>query len=238
MANKQKQQNFIKKVKSNLCVFVCKDPNYEYITYNNTPQQQLPKEQDNFEKLLTPKLQTKSRTRLAIYYKTPTNDTFQQSNEDDQMTLLNPIHSTKLNANQKTPNVSKLPFLLMSPENNNKISSTMVYKILSKTKTEKENLSPNASEIQSSTGYSTDETTTSSFSETCEISSKFDDSSIFEIGTIYSCHVPYKAKHDGDLTIKFAERLQIIQDDGQDFVLVKNLSNNKFGYIPRENNET
>ena len=38
----------------------------------------------------------------------------QHSNEYDEMTLLNPIHSTKLNANKKTPNVSKLPFVIQT----------------------------------------------------------------------------------------------------------------------------
>jgi hypothetical protein len=238
MANKQ--QNFIEKIKSNLCVFGCKNSNYEsIITYND--------KKDNFEKLLTPKLQTKSRTRLAIYYKTPTNkqnDTFElesiMKQNNNEETLSNPIHSTKINENIKTPNISKLPYLLMSPQDNyeNKISSTMVYKILSKTKVSKFNKSPNASEIQM---FDINESTTSNdykggfTSETSESSSNFDDISIYyEIGTIYSCHVPYKATHDGDLTIKFAERLQIIKDDGQDFILVKNLSNHKFGYIPRD----
>jgi hypothetical protein len=198
MANKQ--QNFIEKIKSNLCVFGCKNSNYEsIITYNE--------KQDNFEKLLTPKLQTKSRTRLAIYYKTPTNkqnDTFElesimKQNNNEETSKSNPIHSTKLNEDIKTPNISKLPYLLMSPQNiyENKISSTMVYKILSKTKVSKFNKSPNASEIQmfdinestTSIGYKSKET-----SETSESSSNFDDIFQFIMKLVQFIHAMFHTK--------------------------------------------
>ena len=57
---------------------------------------------------------------------------------------------------------------------------------------------------------------------------------LFEIGSIYSCFISYVAKYEGDLSIKFAERVLIIKDDGEDFVLVKNLSTRAFGYVPRD----
>ena len=42
-------------------------------------------------------------------------------------------------------------------------------------------------------------------------------------------------KYEGDLTIKYAERVQIASDDdGFDYILVRNISTYEFGYIPRE----
>ena len=38
-----KQNKIIEKLKSNLCIFVCKDQNYDYVDY------QQKKEQDNFD---------------------------------------------------------------------------------------------------------------------------------------------------------------------------------------------
>ena len=248
MSSKQTKNNLIEKMKSNLCVFGCKDANYDYvnITYKQehaTIEKPRNNVADNLDKLITPKLQTKSRSRLPIYYKTPINK--QIENVDSvmqQITIMDPLHSTKLNENIKTPNLSKLPLIPMSPENDkngNKATSTMIFKILSKTQANEDCCyTPNASNIEfsqlsnkSSSGYTSSEVN-SSACETCEMSTKYEVTT-FDIGAIYSCHVPYKAQHDGDLTIKFAERLQIIKDDGDEFILVRSVSNHKFGYVPR-----
>ncbi len=62
-----KQENLVKKIKSNLCgVFLCKNGNYECINYENDLLE-IPKS----DKILTPLVNTKSRSRLPIYYKSP-----------------------------------------------------------------------------------------------------------------------------------------------------------------------
>ena len=250
MAN-QKHENLIKKLKSNLCgVFLCKNVNYEQISYlqENVDECEKAKRCDNFDQILTPKLQTRSRSRLPIYYKTPSMAIIQDKQREEaetfgiegsqlQITLnKNQLHSTKLNENVNTP---KLPLIPMSPNcmNTNKATSTMIYEIFSKTQNELNTESPagisniNAPQFYRSTSFSSG--TTSSSTTPSSLTSSSIHENLFKIGSIYACHVPYKSQQDGDLTIKFAERLQIIKDDGDEFILVKSLSNHNFGYIPR-----
>jgi hypothetical protein len=234
-----KQTKVIEKLKSNLCIFVCKDQNYDYVDY----QQQ---KEDNLDKLFTPKLQTKSRSRIPIYYKTPTiskkkdEDSIYNNNYDDVASEINEtpyLHSTKIDNFIQSPSISKFPYLILSPEpsDSNIASSTLIYKILPKV--QNNYYSPNVSEIPviksspSSIGSrSSEDTSSSSLSD--EMSIRNNDT--FKIGAIYSCIRYYNAKYDGDLTVKFAERLQIIKDDGDDYILVKDLSTNAFGYVPRD----
>ena len=186
---------------------------------------------------------------MPIYYKTPTiskkqNDDsiikpIHNDNYDEVASEINDtsyLHSTKIDNFIQSPTISKFPYLIMSPEpsgDSNIASSTLIYKILPKA----QNIyySPNVSKIPiiksspSSTGSTTSEDTTS-FSDEMTIRKN----NTFQIGAIYSCIRYYNAKYDGDLTVKFAERLQIIKDDGDDYILVKDLSTNAFGYVPRD----
>jgi hypothetical protein len=229
-----KQTKVIEKLKSNLCFFVCKDQNYvDYVDY----QQQ---KEDNLDKLFTPKLQTKSRSRMPVYYKTPTiskkqnDDSIYNNNYDDVASEINEtpyLHSTKIDNFVSSPSISKFPYLILSPEqSDSNIASNILPKV------QNNYYSPNVSEIPviksspSSTGSTSCEDTSSTLSD--EITTKNNDT--FQIGAIYTCIRYYNAKYDGDLTVKFAERLQIIKDDGDDYILVKDLSTNAFGYVPRD----
>jgi hypothetical protein len=242
-----KQENLVKKIKSNLCgVFLCKNGNYECISYENDLLE-IPKS----DKILTPLVNTKSRSRLPIYYKSPfvtvrrrngeINNDYEE--EDIQQKTMKNLHSTKINENIETP---KLPLIPATPPtlSNNKATSTMIYEILSKSrKIELTSPNCNMSNIRMCQQYgnlSMSSLTTSSSSEYYETASPSTLSSdselnipLFQVGSIYSCIASYKSQHDGDLTIKYAERIQIIKDDGDEFVLVKKLSTHQFGYVPR-----
>ena len=160
------------------------------------------------------------------------------------------FHSTKLDENKiKSPSLSQYPYLIMTPDDDgsvDKASNTIVNKILTaKKKVQNIYYSPNVSHIlppKRLYASSMNSTETSNEDEQSNHTNQEDDLiddqkyeiKLYEIGSIYSCYIPYSAKYDGDLSIKFAERLQIIKDDGADFILVKNVSSKAFGYVPRD----
>jgi hypothetical protein len=107
-----KQNKVIEKIKSNLCIFVCKDQNYDNVQQQKEEQIKV---NDNLDKLFTPKFETKSRSRMPIYYKTPTlqNDTL--DHDYDEV-----ASESKIYDYIQSPNISKFPFLFMSPETSTK----------------------------------------------------------------------------------------------------------------------
>ena len=241
-----KQENLIKKIKSNLCgVFQCRTENYEYISYDNKEEIEVAR-CDNFDKILPSNLQTKSRSRVPIYCNTPfvtirrkkEETKFEEDFEfQQQITINNHLHSTKLHENIQTPIIPSIP--VTPPPSINKASSTMMFRI-PKSQTNEFVSTPNSiSNIrmyqesdQSLLTTSSDdyESSTISSSASSEISFKYQ---LFKAGSIFVCLRAYKSKHDGDLTINYAERLKIIIDDGNEFILVKRLSRLKYGYVPR-----
>lgn len=263
-----KHKKLINKLKSNFCMFMCKDPNYECVSYNvQQHEKQFSKKNhenydDNFETLLTPKLKTNSRNRMPIYYKTPMNKTIEFSsviingdddNDDDDddfasTTTLTTVtadmqtqntHKKNL-ANAKSPSISQYPYLIMSPENTSNTKSItppvqLINKSLAKPKNvQNDYYSPNISSVKVKSFGSLDTAETDTSSDEEILKHDVYEKKVFEIGSICACYIPYCGKYDGDLTIKFAERLQIIGDDGEDYILVKNLSSKAFGYVPRD----
>jgi hypothetical protein len=254
MEDKNIKKKLINKLKSNFCMFPCTNPNYELVAYNVQQQhvKQFNKrdgeEIDNLDVILTPKFKT--RSRLPIYYKTPIiqNDTFElnsvmkpnNNNYDDvasSSSLSSEVfHSTTIDDDKtKSPSLSQYPYLMITPDGYNnknrtyiKTSNTLLKKIL----TDQNHHSPNTSPIQRQLYTSSIDSSNEEEEEEdeCAIEKK----NLFEIGSIYSCCIPYSAKYDGDLTIKFAERVQIVKDDGISYILVKNLSTKAFGYVPRD----
>ena len=242
-----KQENLIKKIKSNLCgVFQCITENYEYISYDNKEEKEEPR-CDNFDKILPLNLQTKGRSRLPIYHNTPFvtirrgkgETKVEEDFEFQQQITINNLHSTKLNENIATPNLPLIP--VTPPQSNNKASSTMIYEIPKSQKNESVSTPNSISNIRKHPDYDQSLLTTSS--DDCE-SSTFSSASSeslfcyesFEVGSIYACRHAYEIQQNGYLTIKFAERIQIIQDNGDDeFVLVKRLTSHQRGLVPRFN---
>lgn len=51
--------------------------------------------------------------------------------------------------------------------------------------------------------------------------------------TIFACCLDYNSIHDGDLSVRIADRVSILYDAGTDYILVKHLRTQKCGYIPR-----
>jgi hypothetical protein len=254
MEDKNIKKKLISKLKSNFCMFPCINPNYELVAYNVQQQhvKQFNKrddeEVDNLDVILTPKLKT--RCRLPIYYKTPIiqNDSFElnsvmkpsnKNNYDDvasSSSLSSEVfHSTTIDDYKtKSPSLSQYPYLMITPDGYNnknrtyiKTSNTLLKNIL--TDHHSPNITPLQRQLYTSSIDSSNEEEEEE-EDDCAIQKK----KLFEIGSIYSCCIPYSAKYDGDLTIKFAERVQIVKDDGMSYILVKNLSTKAFGYVPRD----
>ena len=47
------------------------------------------------------------------------------------------------------------------------------------------------------------------------------------------CCSPYNRVFENDLSISYADRVEIIEDNGEHFVFVKNISTKNTGYVPR-----
>ena len=242
-----KQENLIKKIKSNLCgVFQCRTENYEYISNDNKEEIEIAR-CDNFDKILPSNLQTKSRSRLPIYHNTPfvtirknkkEETKVEEDFEFEQQITINNLHSTKLNENIQTPTIPSIP--VTPPPSINKASSTMMFRIPKSQKNEPASTPNNISNVrmyqnydQSSLTTSSDDYDSSTFSSASSESLFCDP--LFEVGSIYACHRAYELKQNGYLTIKFAERIQIIEDNGNEFVLVKRLTSHQSGLVRRFN---
>lgn len=227
--------------KSNFCVFLNKDSNYDYARYdelssmndnlkycNNVIEEILKSQkltdtcstrntetQDNFEELLSPRVITQTRSRLPIYYNNNGRD--EDENEpgtasySDSCDYRFPWHSTQLEFDH----------------NNGQCLNTTEDSQYCKTEIKLINSSgssPNVSDVQ----------TDSSNDSTCiNYRKKADNDDDSEIETIYACCLNYNALHKGDLTVHVSDRIHIIHDSGADYVLVKHIKTEKCGYIPR-----
>ena len=63
-------------------------------------------------------------------------------------------------------------------------------------------------------------------------SSYFDTVKSQSESSLHVCVLAYKAQFEGDLSINFAERMKILHNVSTELALVKNISNNKCGYVP------
>jgi hypothetical protein len=52
--------------------------------------------------------------------------------------------------------------------------------------------------------------------------------------SLHVCVLAYKAQFEGDLSVNFAERVKILHSVNNEYALVKNISNNNCGYVPRK----
>ena len=97
-----------------------------------------------------------------------------------------------------------------------------------------------------STSSNSDETSTlsgDSFEQSQAFSNSFSSADFQEVqpsffnkqdAVIFVCNKPYTAKIEGDLSLKYADRVQLLHNNGQ-VVLVKNLLTSICGYVPIQN---
>ena len=216
--------------KSNFCVFINKDPNYDYARYDETSSldnlkycnnvieeilnsqkcvQDKKSVDDNFEELLSPRIKTQTRSRMPIYYNNLENDQSQEQHVtksySDSSDYRLPWHSTQLD---------------FDSNNGHDLHNTEDSQYL-KTVNSIES-SPNVSDVQ----------TDNSNDSTCVDCLKTEREEL-DIETIYACCLNYNAIHRDDLTVNISDRVHIINDSGADYVLVKHIKSQKCGYIPR-----
>ncbi len=215
-----------KDFKTNFCGLIGKDNNYDYSQYNTDnikdnsstePALDIigeilskPKNNDDLEKIVSPRVKIQSRSRLPIYYTnnrsmmiTESLQEVDYSNEYQQ-----PWHSTKIEVDQ-------------------------TFGQSFQTSTRPSDLLKIAIKPQNSIN-SDDDTSKSSFDSTSTTSDN--DEKLFKIDseTIYACCLDYNAQNPGDLTVRVSDRINILYDHGDDFILVKHLRSEACGYIPRK----
>ena len=197
------------------------------------------KTNDYLDKCITPKAQTRSRSRLPIYYKTPKTPINKLKTNSSKESHQDRFQSTKLNNN--SPTISQYPFLVASPDltkSNKRVTSSVIEKILT-TKSSVD--TPNVTEITHKRDNeithiynSIPSTLIHEESESNELLSTINASSINnKPSQIYVCCSAYKAVFGSDLTVKFADRVQIIDNYGEYFVLVRNVCTEQVGYVPK-----
>jgi hypothetical protein len=167
------------------------------------------KDDDNFEELLSPRNRTVTRSRLPIYYNNFENELNQEQEStksySDSSDYRLPWHSTQLD---------------FDSNHGNHLHNTVDSQYL-KTVNSLES-SPNVSDVQNNT----------SNDSTCVNCIKSEGDEI-NIETIYACCLNYNAIHRDDITVSISDRVHIINDSGNDYVLVKHIKTQKCGYIPR-----
>jgi hypothetical protein len=55
-------------------------------------------------------------------------------------------------------------------------------------------------------------------------------SSVDQYAEIYVCHLPYKAQYDGDISLKYTDRVQVLHAT-EEFTLVKKINGSECGYV-------
>jgi hypothetical protein len=201
-------------------MFINKDPNYDYAQTDDVSTEinrcnlmiaeilknKATEKPDDLESFLSPRSKTTTRSRLPIYHQTsPKNNTDEEISSYTDYHL--PWHSTEIEFDQFLHNTEESEFLRTA-------------------------LKPIANSIDSSKTVSD---ICSDSSSACSSDSENNNNTIFKIDmeTIFACCLDYDAKHEGDLTVKVADRIHIVHDSGTDFVLVKHIKSLKCGYIPR-----
>ena len=211
--------------KTNFCGLIHKDQNYDYAGYSEYSNDKSCTERageimseilvnrenkiDDLETIMSPRVNTQSRSRLPIYYQTKCEnklESLQESHEiygDYQV----PWHSTKIDID-----ITYAKHLQNSTRNTELLQTA---------------INP-----QSSINSSSDDNTSKSSIESTTIC---DEKHLFKIDmeTIYACCLDYNALYEGDLTVRVADRVIILFDAGSEFVLVKHIRTQKCGYVPR-----
>lgn len=206
-------------VRSNLCNFVKKTQNYEYISYDEDKRPQIKPNNDLLDVCLSQKVQTQSRSRMPIYCKTP------------EKCLASASIFYQIQGSQHSPNVESIlsPSILKLDQNYienipsstlNQLSSTPAFNL------------PEMSSLTMRNSYeSTDETDFSNESITTS-SDEYQQHQKDDQIRILACCYSYVAKYEGDMSISFADRVQLIKESNE-YCLVKHLETKQFGYVPR-----
>jgi hypothetical protein len=224
---------------SKFCGLLCQrkqNENYEYLTYCQMETQVAHADDDNLAKFVPATKQ--SRTRLPIYYKsTP------KKPNNRSVTVITANNSDIELCSSRSSNISKLPYLIQTPQVT-KLTSTVLdaneamhaqspntsnipYKLIDTMQTEAHEKFYSCSESESSQ--------TSESSDTANTTINGPDlKNLCDYRKCYVCHRDFNGQYEGDLTSKFSDRFQILQDNGTDYVFVRNLASKQCGYIPRE----
>jgi hypothetical protein len=225
---------------SKFCGLVCQrkpNENYEYISYfemQDTQAAQAPT--DRLDRFVPATKQ--SRTRLPIYFKSTPNK--------NRSVTFNIADKSNIELCKRSPNISKFPYLMQTPQVSTKLTSTL----LDAYKTQATN-TPNTSNIpyklfestrnetKCETFYSCDDTESTPSTNQTSDSTTTDESEqnqneLCDYRKCYVCYQDFDGKYEGDLPSKFSDRFQILQDNGTDYVFVRNLASKKCGYIPRQ----
>jgi hypothetical protein len=220
---------------SKFCGLACqrnKNQDYEHVSYRKIET----KRQDVSDYLDRLELPTKqSRTRLPICVKaTP--------KRPNRSVTFNLTNNSPIESQVKSPNISTLPYLIQTPKKSTKLTSTLIATMQAEFETQTPNTSSVPYKVFDTTVFSderffscddttltSDDTTESSIPTMTTINNE-----PIEHGKCFVCFRNHDGQYDGDLTLRFAERVQVLQDNGTDHVLGKSLSSKKIGYIRRD----
>jgi hypothetical protein len=184
---------------------------------------------DDLDLIISPRVRLQeSRSRLPIYYNNSNNDTNDTkqttahlNNNDDNLLLYEqPWHSTKVD-------------LFQSIIQNDK------YKTIDNVDEVTLQQTLNVSHINSRQGdslLSSSIEDSSSSSSSSTVSTHDDDTNEQHEAenVIYACCIAYNALHDGDISVKVADRIHILYDaPDSEYVLVRLIRTQQCGYIPR-----
>ena len=239
----------LKSFKINLCGIGRNDcSNYENLSVQ---EKMIDNEQrnDNLDNCLTPKAKTYSRSRLPVYYKSPNTPTTTiiHATQTRHVNMLRRetrerFQSTKINEN--SPTISQYPYLCETPElskrqSNHKATSSIIERILHV----KQVCTPEVTQITYKTVERIHLTNTmpsscnSSDQDSCSSESSPESTTpqVYKPKptTTFVCITAHKGVFESDLTVKYADRVQIIQDEGDHFIFVRNVCTQECGYVPR-----
>lgn len=230
------------------CIFSDKRPDYESNSYDLQLQQQQeqPNELAVYEP--TPELQRHSH-KQAIQMKSTTTTADIQSMKE-QLFELNKQRAIRVNLMQQfkqttTTNTAdtsddscsfNFPFLeaSLSTSIQNKISSTHINKTFPIISGSTFTLVENQIESEFKEEDEEEYLTRAFSNKTYQSPSVENQTSVQTYPTqLYVCIVPYEAKCQGDITLRYAERVQLIHvNDNNGLSLVQNVSTKECGYIP------
>lgn len=207
-------------MKSNLCSAIAKKPNYDYVAYDFAATAKKSASEFEINRLL---LEAMSKNQSHT------------KSKDDLDTIVSP--------RVKSQSRSRLPIYYQPDLENDlrDIAEDTIYDLpWHSTKIEIAQFQTTACETILSNKI-TDESTIvnrpqannsySSSTNTSQNSSLESNNEPRDV--IYACCLNYEAKHDGDLTVKVADRINVVYDNGEEFILVKLLKTQQVGYVPR-----
>lgn len=203
---------------------------------------------DDLDSFVSPRIKAQaSRSRLPIYYK-PSSLRQQLNTQNEEQNTIEaqngasndtcdyqvPWHSTKVDFDQSHVALHTTE----STEYKMSKQSSYIQPIILANSIDSSpcNSTPNLSDIQENKGdNASNDSNYNSDNSSENLVNASDEKTFFKMDTetIYACCLEYNAQHDGDLNVNVADRVNIIYDAGNEFVLVKHVKTQKCGYIPR-----